>query len=64
MKKIIWLVVFVVVLGAVWFMASKNKAEAPTDEAKQVSVDAELDGLSDTDLEAEFSEIDADAAQL
>ncbi|MDO8602178.1 MAG: hypothetical protein Q7R62_03620 [bacterium] len=75
MKKLLILLIIVAVVVLVWWMLSSNKAAAPTTDLatststptgdeSSATVEAELQGLTDTDLDAEFKAIDQDAAQL
>jgi hypothetical protein len=65
MKKLLILIIIVLVVVLVWWMLAADKADAPTDTTEQsASIDAELQGLTDADLDAEFKEIDEDSARL
>ena len=71
MKKLLILLVIVAVVVLVWWMLSSNQAEAPTTDTATTgadqtatTIDAELQGLGDADLDAEFKQIDQDAQQL
>jgi hypothetical protein len=68
MKKFLILLIVVAVVVLAWWMLSSDQATAPTtDQTAQsdsASIEAELSGLTDADLDAEFKAVDEDAAKL
>lgn len=72
MKKLLILVIIVIVAGLAWWMLPSDEATAPvadstTNEstpATTATVETELQGLGDEDLDAEMMAIDADIQAL
>ena len=65
-KKTIWIVIGVIVVALIlWWMFASDKADAPaSDSTADSDFSAELSGLNDADLNAEFQDVDKDLEQL
>lgn len=70
-KNFLWIVIAVVVIALLaWWMLASDKAQAPVNDstastdAETADISAQLDGLNDADLNAEFKDIDLQTEQL
>ncbi|PIR87026.1 MAG: hypothetical protein COU11_02235 [Candidatus Harrisonbacteria bacterium CG10_big_fil_rev_8_21_14_0_10_49_15] len=73
---VVWVIIIVIVVALlIWWLAGTGPAEAPAVEENETlseqiedqeaaEIAAELEGLGEADLEAEFSDVETDLEQL
>ena len=72
MKKLIWVIILIVIIGLVWWMLASEPATAPTTnditppapQTESDQINSDLNAVTDVNFDSEFSDIDKDAVQL